>query len=32
MRGQAESLNVAMAGAVLMYEAMRQRYFDPGRR
>jgi TrmH family RNA methyltransferase len=32
MRGQAESLNVAMAGAVLMYEAMRQRYFDPERR
>lgn len=28
MRGQAESLNVAMAGAVLMYEAMRQRYFS----
>lgn len=27
MRGQAESLNVAMAGAVLMYEAMRQRYY-----
>jgi len=31
MRGQAESLNVAMAGAVLMYEAMRQRYFSPNK-
>jgi TrmH family RNA methyltransferase len=30
MRGQAESLNVAMAGAVLMYEAMRQRYYAVG--
>lgn len=27
MRGQAESLNVAMATSVLLYEAMRQRYF-----
>lgn len=27
MRGQAESLNVAMAATVLLYEAMRQRYF-----
>ncbi|GGG76220.1 TrmH family RNA methyltransferase [Paenibacillus radicis (ex Gao et al. 2016)] len=28
MRGQAESLNVAMAGTVLLYEAMRQREFN----
>lgn len=27
MRGQAESLNVAMATTVLLYEAMRQRYY-----
>ncbi|MEC2344533.1 TrmH family RNA methyltransferase, partial [Paenibacillus barengoltzii] len=27
MRGQAESLNVAMAASVLLYEAMRQRYY-----
>lgn len=29
MRGQAESLNVAMAASVLLYEAMRQRYYAP---
>lgn len=29
MRGKAESLNVAMAGTVLLYEAMRQRYYPP---
>ncbi|MGZ9585414.1 TrmH family RNA methyltransferase [Paenibacillus marinisediminis] len=28
MRGQAESLNVAMATSVLLYEAMRQRYYS----
>lgn len=28
MRGQAESLNVAMATTVLLYEAMRQRHFS----
>lgn len=28
MRGQAESLNVAMATTVLLYEAMRQRYYS----
>jgi len=28
MRGQAESLNVAMATTVLLYEAMRQRYYN----
>lgn len=28
MRGQAESLNVAMAASVLLYEAMRQRYYS----
>jgi TrmH family RNA methyltransferase len=28
MRGKAESLNVAMAGTVLLYEAMRQRYYS----
>lgn len=28
MRGQAESLNVAMAATVLLHEAMRQRYFN----
>lgn len=28
MRGEAESLNVAMAATVLLYEAMRQRYFS----
>jgi TrmH family RNA methyltransferase len=27
MRGKAESLNVAMAGTVLLYEAMRQRHY-----
>lgn len=27
MRGQAESLNVAMAASVLLYEGLRQRYF-----
>lgn len=27
MRGQAESLNVAMSASVLLYEAMRQRYY-----
>lgn len=28
MRGQAESLNVAMAASVLLFEAQRQRYFN----
>ncbi|CAM3120402.1 RNA methyltransferase [Paenibacillus sediminis] len=28
MRGQAESLNVAMAASVLLYEAVRQRFFN----
>ncbi|MBW4840592.1 MAG: RNA methyltransferase, partial [Paenibacillaceae bacterium] len=28
MRGRAESLNVAMAASVLLYEAMRQRHFS----
>lgn len=28
MRGQAESLNVAMAASVLLYEGLRQRYFN----
>lgn len=28
MRGQAESLNVAMATSVMLYEAMRQRYYS----
>lgn len=27
MRGQAESLNVAMAASVLLFEAQRQRYY-----
>lgn len=31
MRGQTESLNVAMATTVLLYEAMRQRYYSPNR-
>ncbi|MGG6310232.1 TrmH family RNA methyltransferase [Paenibacillus macerans] len=29
MRGKAESLNVAMAASVLLYEAMRQRHYAP---
>ncbi|GGH34875.1 TrmH family RNA methyltransferase [Paenibacillus segetis] len=29
MRGQAESLNVAMAASVLLFEAQRQRYYSP---
>ncbi len=32
MRGRAESLNVAMAASVLLYEALRQREFSPGDR
>jgi TrmH family RNA methyltransferase len=31
MRGSAESLNVAMASTVLMFEAARQRYFSPNK-
>ncbi|MNL83989.1 tRNA (guanosine(18)-2'-O)-methyltransferase [compost metagenome] len=31
MRGKAESLNVAMAASVLLYEAMRQRHYAGGR-
>lgn len=31
MRGKAESLNVAMAASVLLYEAMRQRHFSTNR-
>ncbi|GIP54668.1 TrmH family RNA methyltransferase [Paenibacillus vini] len=31
MRGRAESLNVAMAASVLLYEALRQREFSTGR-